>query len=58
MTVKELIVKLLEFPMDSNIELEVPTEADYKYSTGIANDVQFLRRVNGENTILISGEEE
>ena len=57
MTVKELIVKLLEFPMDSNIELEVQTEADHKYSTGIANDVQFLRRVNGENTILISGEE-
>ena len=58
MTVKELIVELLEYPMDSNIELEVQTEADHKYSTGIANDVQFLRRVNGENTILISGEEE
>jgi len=56
MTVKELIIKLLEHPMDSNIELEVLTEADYKYSTGIANDVQFLRRVNGKDAILISGD--
>ena len=56
MTVKELIIELLEYPMDSSIELEVLTEVGYKYSTGIANKVEFLRRVNGKYAILISGD--
>lgn len=56
MTVKELIVKLLDFPMDTDIELETVTDENHLYSTGNATDVEILRRVNGHTTVLIESE--
>lgn len=33
MTVKELIKRLLECPMDAKVVVEIPTQEGYKYST-------------------------
>lgn len=33
MTVKELIRRLVEFPMDAEVIVEIPTQKDYKYSS-------------------------
>ena len=46
MTVKEMIIELLNCPMDAKIVIEIPTQEDYKYSSS----------ENIENIIMIDDE--
>lgn len=54
MTVKELIVKLLDCPMDAEVELETPTNKQYKYSSSNLLQVIPYR----EGAIVLEGAEE
>lgn len=49
MTVKELIKRLLDCPMDAQVQIEVRTMPDFDYSVDSVNDCKQLN----ENRVLL-----
>lgn len=50
MTVKEMITELLNCPMDAKIVVEIPTQADYKYSS--SENIEHCLMIDDERCLI------
>ena len=50
MTVKEMIIELLNCPMDAKILVEIPTTEGYKYST--SENIEHILIIDDERCLI------
>ena len=50
MTVKEMIIELLNCPMDAKVVVEIPTSEDYKYST--SENIEHVLMIGDERCLI------
>ena len=50
MTVKEMIIELLNCPMDAKILIEIPTQEDYKYSS--SENIEHIIMIDDERCLI------